>query len=261
MTTTQQSKLSIPDGVKMLAIDIETRPAMAYIWRMWDENISLDQLIEQTEMFSFAAKWVGVDDKVDFRSTFHHSKPIMVKHAWRLLDEADLVLHYNGKRFDVPHLNREFLEAGLLPPSPFKQIDLLETCRKQFRFMSNKLAYVSKALGLEGKVEHEGFRLWVKCLNGDKQAWNQMRDYNVQDVYLLEEAYFKLRPWILRHPNMAAMIEAEIVCPVCSSEDIERRGFVTLATGKYQRIVCRDCGKWSRSNRRYSGAKIVEVAP
>ena len=255
---------TIPDGLKMLAIDIETRPAIAYIWRMWDENIGLDQLIESTEMFSFAARWVGSSrTSTEFYSTFHHGKKEMVHRAWKFLDEANIVLHFNGKRFDVPHLNREFLELDLLPPSPYQQIDLLDTCRRQFQFQSNKLAYISKALGLEGKVEHEGFPLWVKCLNGEKKAWNRMREYNIQDVLLLEDAYYKLRPWILRHPNVQAMADyPELACTACGSDDIERRGYVALSTGRYQRFVCHTCGKWSRSNTREKpSAKILEVAP
>lgn len=256
---TQQK--TIPDGLRMLAIDIETKPALAYVWRMFDENVGLDQLLETINMISFAAKWVGPHN-VEFYSIFHHSKEKMVRRAWKLLDEADIVLHYNGKRFDVPHLNREFLELGLLPPSPSRQIDLIDTCRRQFKFISNKLQHVSEQLGLEGKVEHEGFPLWVKCLEGDKKAWERMRRYNIQDVMLLEAAYFKLRPWILRHPNVQAFAEyPEIACTACGSIDIERRGFAALATGRYQRYVCNECGKWSRSNRREKpGAKIMEVA-
>ncbi|NIV35232.1 MAG: hypothetical protein GWN58_38990, partial [Anaerolineae bacterium] len=48
----------------------------------------------------------------------------MLEGAWELLDEADAVVHYNGKKFDIPTLNREFVKYGFTPPSPYKQIDL-----------------------------------------------------------------------------------------------------------------------------------------
>ena len=40
----------------------------------------------------------------------HESKPEqMVSRVHGLLDDADVVCHYNGKKFDIPTLNREFL--------------------------------------------------------------------------------------------------------------------------------------------------------
>ena len=47
------------DDRKILVIDIEFAPAVAYVWRMWDENISPDQLIDHGGMLCFCAHWVG----------------------------------------------------------------------------------------------------------------------------------------------------------------------------------------------------------
>jgi DNA polymerase III epsilon subunit-like protein len=182
----------------------------------------------------------------------------MVNRIWQLLDEADVVLHYNGARFDIPHLNREFVQVGLLPPSPYKQIDLLTTAKKEFRFPSNKLAYVSEALGLEGKVRHEGFNLWIKCMAGDEEAWENMREYNIRDVVLLEQLYEKLRPWIRSHPN-SAVILGEEVCPACAGSNLQARGFTVLQTGRYQRYQCNDCGKWSRSTQQVDKVHVVST--
>jgi len=79
----------------------------------------------------------------------------MIQAAHDLLSEADAVIHYNGNSFDMPWLHTEFLLAGMPPPEPYKNIDLLLAVRKRFRFVSNKLDYVTQAVGLEGKVHHE----------------------------------------------------------------------------------------------------------
>ena len=70
----------------------------------------------------------------------------MLEGIHKLLDEADAVIHYNGKRFDIPSLNKEFLLNGMFPPAPFKEIDLLTVARGRFRFVSNKLDYVAQQL-------------------------------------------------------------------------------------------------------------------
>lgn len=244
--------------MKILSIDIETSPNLAHVWGLWDQNVGLNQLMEATEMLCFAAKWVG-ERKTYFYSVHHDGKEAMVRAAYDLLDEADVVLHFNGRHFDVPHLNREFIALGYEPPSPFKQVDLLEVVKKQFKFPSNKLAYVSKALGLEGKVQHEGHELWVKCMAGDRRAWATMKKYNIQDTVLNEELYFRLLPWIPNHPSFGAFT-GEDVCPNCGGDNLQPRGYALTMQSQFQRFKCRDCGKWSRSTKRVGGTKITQIS-
>ena len=245
--------------MKLLTIDIETSPNLAHVWGLWQQDVGLSQLLEAGEVICFAAKWHG-DEEVQFYSTFHSGKEVMVDRAHRLLDEADAVIHFNGARFDVPHLNREFAEAGMTPPSPYAQIDLLKVVKKNFRFPSNKLDYVTKALGLDHKVQHAGHQLWVKCMAGDYQAWEQMKEYNVQDVVITEQLYDRLLPWISGHPSHGLYVEDEDHrCPNCGSTSLERRGFAYTSVSKFQRYQCRNCGRWSRGNKRLEGVDIRGV--
>lgn len=195
-----------------------------------------------------------------FFSNFHHGKKLMVKTAHTLLDQADAVIHFNGQRFDVPHLNREFIEMELSPPSPYSQIDLLKVVKKNFRFPSNKLDYVTKKLGLDHKVSHSGHQLWVKCMAGDFQAWEEMKKYNVQDVVITEQLYDRLLPWITSHPSPGLHDETEgQTCPNCGSDELEKRGKAYTSVSVFQRYVCGSCGKWSRGNKRLSSVDIQGV--
>ena len=233
--------------MKILLLDIETAPNTAYVWGLWKQNISISQIVDSSSMLCWAAKWLD-EDEYEFSSIMQGKKK-MLKGIHKLLNEADAVVHYNGSRFDIPTLNKEFLEAEMPPPSPYAQIDLLKTARQQFRFPSNKLDYVARALGLEGKVKHEGFELWIKCMNKDKDAWKRMEEYNIQDVYLLESVYHKFLPWIKNHPNKAIHNDSEHSCPSCGSHSIQKRGFNVTPGGKYQRFQCQDCGTWSSSRK------------
>lgn len=160
----------------------------------------------------------------------------------------------------MPVLNREFLKHKLEPPSPYKQIDLYRVCKGAFRFESNKLKAILKELGLENKLEHEGFQLWVDCMDGKPSAWKKMRAYNRNDVAILEPLYERLRPWIDKHPALAGL---GLACPKCGSGNAQRRG-VTVATSQtYTRFQCQDCGGWFRSNkslRRDKGERGVNIA-
>jgi ribosomal protein L34E len=161
-----------------------------------------------------------------------------------LLDEADVVIHYNGKRHDIPHLNRGFIELGLMPPSPYRQIDLLETVKRQFKFPSNKLEYVVDALGIGKKFKNSGFDLWLGCMRGDRDSWKEMKKYNIQDVLILESLYNKILPWIKQHPNYNVVNETEKLCPTCGGKHIQMRGKAHTNAGIYTRMQCQKCGTW-----------------
>ena len=242
---------------KILVIDIETSPNLAYVWGVWQQNVSSGQLLSEKEVISFAAKWYGSDELV-FSSVFHDTRKKMVRLAWELLNEADVVVHYNGKKFDIPHLNQEFLLAGLEPPSPFRQIDLLMTVRREYNFVHNKLDHVAQALGIGEKVDHEGFELWVKCLEKDPDAWERMREYNIGDVKLTERLYQKLLPWITQHPSHAS-INGDMRCTNCGSTNLKRNGFQYTLTGRYQRYKC-ECGTHVRDTKRVTGAPVTRTS-
>jgi hypothetical protein len=244
--------------MKILLLDIESSPNTAHVWGLWQQNVGLKQLMESSYVLCWAAKWLG-EEEILFDSV-HQSKPRnMLKKIHSLISEADAVIHYNGTKFDMPTLNKEFLLFGMNPPAPYKQIDLLRTMRSQFRFPSNKLDYVAQRLGLGSKTEHEGHELWVKCMNGDKEAWKTMEKYNKQDVVLLEQVYNRVLPWIKNHPNHNLFNE-EAVCPTCSSTYLHKRGTAISSVGTYQRYQCKSCGTWSQGTKAIKSSVEVKGA-
>ena len=96
------------------------------------------------------------------------------------------------------------------------------------------------------KVNTGGFELWLKCMQGDKRAWNKMKEYNKGDVVLLEKIADKLIPWANNTPTN----EYGITCPACSSEHVQMRGWYVNRVFKSRRYQCQNCGRWSLSNKR-----------
>lgn len=234
--------------MKMLHIDLETRPNVVYAWGLFKQTISIKHIVEQGSTICFAAKWEGSKNSdIIFRSVHEHGHEEMIHKAHELIDEADVLVHYNGLNFDVPTINKEFLLAGLTPPSPVRHVDLLLTARKQFKFASNKLDFIVQALGIGAKTEHKGMDLWRDCMEGDEKAWKLMRRYNINDVIILQKLYHKMLGWIPRHPNHALFTESvKPVCMNCGSTNLQRRGYAHTHTMTYQRYQCQSCGKWQR---------------
>jgi DNA polymerase elongation subunit (family B) len=231
---------------KILVIDIETSPASGFIWKLFDVNVSLSQLIDTSKVICFAAKWLG-DKKVMFHSNQEDTHKAMIKKAWDLFNEADAVIGYNSKNFDCKILNKEFILEGLPPPNPYKHIDLLQTMRQNFKFMSNKLDHVSQELGIGKKTSHQGFELWQACMNNDIAAWRLMRKYNINDVKLTEELYEKVKPWLKTTFNFNEHTE-EVVCPSCGSHNLTKNGKYLSPNRAYQKYICKDCFSHSKSN-------------
>jgi hypothetical protein len=233
---------------KILFLDIESSPNLATVWSIWNQNIALSQLLETSYTMCWSAKWMG-SNHVMFDSVQKSGKDGVIKSIYALINEADIIIHYNGKRFDIPVLNREFLLAKLLPPSPFKQIDLYQTVKKKFRFVSNKLAHITEQLGFAGKI-HTTHKLWLDCMNGDEKAWKDMEKYNKRDVTELEKLYKRILPWIENHPNMGLYMHKDRpVCTNCGSHKVQARGYQLTKTMKYQRFQCQDCGAWLRGRK------------
>lgn len=234
--------------MKILILDIETAPNLAHVWKIWDENIPLDRLLESGYILCWSAKWAGEKD-VFTGSRNKTSAKSMLKQMHQMLDEADAVVHYNGKRFDIPWLNREFILHGFLPPSPYKQIDLLETVKCQFKFPSNKLEYIAKALKAGEKFKHSGYGIWIGCMNGVQEAWEEMIEYNREDVLITESVYQKLLPWIKGHANHSLYTDGSVpVCPNCGGSHLHKRGVTHTLASVFQRYRCADCGTWSKDN-------------
>lgn len=240
--------------MKILTLDIEMSPNLADVWTLWQANVSLAQLRDSARMICFAATWRG-EKSIQFYSEWQHGRDGMVAAAHALVSEADVVVGYNSKQFDYRHLQREFLLAGLPPTPPATHVDLYQVVRKEFKFPSNKLDYVAQQLGLGAKLSHAGHELWVKVLSGDAKAQATMQKYNVQDVRLTEQLYDRLLPWIRNHPNRNLHTEIE-GCPSCGSVHLQRRGVQRTRISTFHRYHCQDCGAWSRSGTRDSGADI-----
>lgn len=229
---------------KILYYDIEWKPATAYVWRMWDENITPSQLIDAGGLLCFCAIWEGSSDII-FMSEWEHGRQAMAEKLLELFSEADAVVTYNGDRYDIPKTYGEILLAGLTPPPAPTSIDLIKTVKKM-GFVMNRLAYIGPLLKVGGKLKHEGFTLWKDVMDGNINAQKKMKRYCIQDVKLLIKLYKKILPFIKNHPHLGA---DKHECGACGSNKTQSRGYRRTKHFKIQRIQCQDCGSWSDGTR------------
>lgn len=234
--------------MKILFLDLETSPHTVFTWGLWNINVAINQVISTSRVMCFSAQWLGDKGKPMFFSEWGNGHKNMIRQLHKLLCEADAVCGYNINKFDIPVANKEFLIYDLGVPDPYHNIDLYQVVKKNFRFASNKLDHVCQELDLGKKVSHEGFTLWVKCMEGDTEAQQKMQEYNTMDVELLPVLYKRLLPYIKQHPNHALYTDTDRpICTNCGSEHVIKKGYEKLQVGIYPRYKCKECGTHMRS--------------
>jgi hypothetical protein len=246
----RQKKVNSP---KICFLDIETAPMLGYIWDLFDQTVGLNQIYKDWHLLSFAYKWAD-DKKVHYHDqskckNIEDDKELLKK-LWKVMDDAQIIVGQNVKRFDIRKINARFLANGLPPPSSFRVIDTLSIAKKNFALTSNKLEYMTKKFNKKHKkLDHKkfnGFSLWSECLKGNPEAWKEMKKYNIADITSLEELYYTLAPWDASI-NFSVYDESseDRICS-CGSKEHVKNGFRFTNTGRFQRFKCLNCGKESQ---------------
>lgn len=248
---TQKYKRFAPpaEGAKVLIFDIETAPILAHVWGLWENNVSLNQMIADWHLLSWSAKWLHAPEAEvmyqDLRgySDLENDK-VICGEIWDLLDMADVVITQNGKAFDQKKLNAKFLQYKLGKPSSFKHIDTKCLAQKHFALPSYKLEYMTEKFCTKyKKLKHKefpGHELWRECLKGNIKAWMEMETYNKHDVLALEELFDIFSPWETTTNFNLYHDKEEHVCK-CGSKDSIKNGFYYTNVGKFQKHKCKKC--------------------
>ena len=245
---TTPAKGTVPKGAKILLLDIECAPTTAYVWGRWDQNVSQKQVVQEGYLLTYSAKWLGGDTIVSNRIYEPKNDEVLVQELAELMEQADLVVAHNAQKFDIPLIKTRMVALGMTPPSPSKIVDTLRIAKAEFRFPSNSLDSIATYLGLPRKMSHSGFELWTRCMAMEDEAFDEMLEYNIQDVVVLEEVYMKLRHWSKTHPNVALYEPVgSLKCVCCGSEDLSKvaKKYHTNSS-IYEMLKCKSCGKINR---------------
>lgn len=228
---------------KILLYDLEVSPTLGYTYGLYDTRVI--KVETQPFIMSVSWRWYG-KKKVEHMGGAKNEKEekAITKKLWELFNEADIVVAHNANRFDNKVANASFIRHGFTPPSSYKTVDTLRVARNVARFNSNSLNSLAEVFGLGAKTEVTHHDIWYKCLQGDKAAWKQMKEYNNQDVELLYGIYEKLIPWVRNHPNLGDIAQIDGICPRCGSPDLKKEGTHARRGGRVQSYSCNSCGGW-----------------
>lgn len=260
----QRRKYDAKHNAKILFLDIENTPNLAWIWDFYEQTaVKIYEPVKANEhgewhLLCVGWKWkgeskthvIGLTDFPGYAKNKHDDKALC-EFVWKLLDEADIVVAHNGKDFDARKLNARFLKHGLLPPSPTRWVDTKVLAKHKFKLNQNTLKYLAEYLGGRQKIDTHGYDLWFKCDSGDMKAWSMMYRYNKRDIDALEDIYEALLPWDDYHPNVSLSSGIGHRCPRCGSPNVKTNPswWTYLKSYRVRRYRCLDCGRWSKGER------------
>jgi len=224
---------------RILIYDIETSPNIGWFWRAgFKQNISPEQITKERAIICVSYKWLGEDEVYNLNWDKEQSDHFLVEQFIETLNEADLIVAHNGDNFDLKWLRTRALYHRLKMLPSYKQFDTLKIARSKLYLNSNKLDYISKFLGFEGKIKTE-IGLWMNIVfKNDRTALQKMLDYCDEDVRQLENVYNEIK--FLENPYTHAGVangKVKQTSPINGSFDIKHVKEVCSNRGTIKHIM------------------------
>lgn len=248
--------LNMEKPIKRLFFDIETSPMIVYSWRTgYKINLHTDNIIQDWKIICISYKWQHEDKVKNLTWDKNQCDKQMLVDFIKLMNQADECIAHNGDRFDIKKIRTRCIYHRIPMFPKYRTLDTLKKAKSGFNFNSNRLDYIAKFLGVGAKLDHEGFDMWVKCLQGDKKALKDVVKYCDMDIIVLEDVYLTLQSYI--KPNTHAGVingNMKYSCPTCGNdEDITLLKNDVTEKGTISRVMeCNSCGhNYNISNASY----------
>src|SRR5258706_1364413 len=241
-----------PNLPRVGIFDVEILPMTGMMWQLWDVDFSPEQVLQDTTFLSWAGKFLGnnsmYSDILSPEEAIDRDPQRIVHSAFEFISQCDILVGHNFKAYDQKVLNTVFLEYE--KPLRYRTIDTLEVAKNNFKFASNKLAFINKKLNIRQKISNEGFALWRKCAEGDGERLEIMLEYNIGDIFSTEDLFLKFQPYINNMPNFSLYdTENNTSTCHCGNTSFNREGFWFTNSAEYEKYRCNSCGALMRGKK------------
>jgi len=230
---------------KRLFLDIETSPNTVLSWRVGGKvYLDHENILTERAIIMVGWKWEH-QSRVNVWTWNDGDDASLLKAILPILDEADEIVAHNGNHFDLPWIRTRCLFHGIPCNWDYRSLDTLAEARRRLYLNSNKLDYISRYVGRQGKIKTD-FDLWKRVLDGQYNALQEMIRYCRQDVLELEQVFQKLAPYIAARTHRGvAEGGSKWQCPHCGSAQVLVNKTRTTAFGIQRKVMkCRKCTRY-----------------
>ena len=237
-------------GKKILILDLETSPNEGYFWRPGKQVVTHKQIQKERQIICASYKWAG-EKEVD---TLHfglkkQDDTTLLRQLTKIINSANIIVGQNSDKFDLPWVQgRLFIKQ--LPPiltrPALVSLDTLKLSRNSLGLNAYRLDYLSKLMGLGGKIRME-YDDWVDIMSKKcPVAFAKMLKYCPKDVNDTETILYKMLPYVRIPSSLSKVLSGHTIgCTKCGSLNYGTRGSGSTNAGVlYSRCLCNDCGSW-----------------
>lgn len=265
-----------PKTLNILYFDLESSLMGTLTFGLWNQNISGNRITKHSHLLSNS--WAFNDEspqgvRLSPEDVAEGNDLLVVVDTIRAIEKADLIISFNGKKFDVPLLKTRALLHGLPPIKFAPHLDLMQEAKRNFRFPSNSMQNISLYLGEHGKLATSGRNLWERCYNHSNyddcnEALAQMLEYGLRDIDATRDLHKRLQGWFKSPVNVGLITKEvngvntkdnhELLCSHCGSKDVDKltsKGYTTTTSYSVYRCGNSACRGLSKSNA--AGTKLV----
>jgi len=136
-------------------------------------------------------KTYRIDNYKGFKKDPANDKELVLDIKKRI-EEADILISYNGKKFDIPFINTRLAFWGIDTIRPPKHIDLCAIIRWHYRLSDYKLATASYFWQTKAHKTIVDGMMWVRALTS-KKAMDYIVEHCENDVKVLKEVFEKVK--------------------------------------------------------------------
>lgn len=190
-------------------------------------------------------KWLDDPEVHVWTGSPRNDRPLVARFL-KVWNQADILVAFNGIRFDRPYFYTKLLEHGLeIPPNtPF--VDPYFAAKSNMATSRKSLDTLARFLDLDVQKTPVTGKAWKAATHGSgaerREALGYIAEHCRLDVLVLEQVYLALRPVMRTHPRVGPATQ----CRHCSGRQVRRGYRPPLASGKFRRVVlqCWKCGSY-----------------
>jgi DNA polymerase elongation subunit (family B) len=230
-----------------LFFDIETSPNIGMFWESgYKKNISYDNIIKERAIICICYKWQNKKEVYSLHWDAQQCDKTMLQKFIEVANQSDELVGHNGDKFDLAWIRTRCLFHGIDMFPIYATIDTLKQARSKFKFNSNKLDYIAKYLGFDGKIKTT-FNLWKDILlHKDKKAMKDMIEYCCEDVVILEKVFLKMAGHIPNKMHHGILQGGKrLGCRECGSTNMTIvKNRISVNGIQKAQVQCNECGKY-----------------
>lgn len=111
-------------------------------------------------------------------------------------EDYDIIVHFNGRNFDIKFLNTRMLKCGLPLLPEMKQLDIYQIAKHRIRLRSKRLDALKDFLEVDQKEEGHKWEYWQMAGAGVKEGFDYVVEHCQRDVARLAEVARRMKHYI-----------------------------------------------------------------